>query len=64
MIAHHLPSIVTKIVACDNMYTIESKYEHLLILSFIKYSLLFVTNITRDLSKATKEIFVTNVVCN
>jgi len=25
MIAHHLPSIVTKIIACDNMYTMESK---------------------------------------
>jgi len=27
MATHHLFSIVTKIVACDNMYTMESKDE-------------------------------------
>jgi hypothetical protein len=37
---------------------------YLLIFSFIQYLLLFVTNITCDLSKATKGILVANIVCN
>jgi len=49
--AHHLPSIVTKIVAflvtCDNMYTMESKDEmYLVIFSFIQYLLSFATNLS------------------
>jgi hypothetical protein len=65
--AHHLPSIVTKIVAsyfaCDNMYKMESKH-YLLNFSFIQYLLLLAINIACDLSKATKWILVTNVACD
>ncbi len=35
MATHHLPSIVTKIVARDNMYTMESKDELVFVGFFI-----------------------------
>jgi hypothetical protein len=65
MAAHHLPSIVTKIVTCDNTYTMKSKYELVFVNFFVHpIPLLFATNITCDLSKATKGIFVANVACD
>ncbi len=55
MATHHLPSIVTKIIACDNTCTMESKDELLFVdFFFIQYPLSFATNITCNLSKATK----------
>ncbi len=68
VIAHHLPSIVTKIiasVACDNMYTMELKDELVFVDFFIHpIPLSFVTNITYDLLKVTEGILVANVVCD
>jgi hypothetical protein len=64
MITHHLLSIVTKIVTCGNTYTMESKDEFILVnFFFIQYLLLFVTNVTCDLSKANKGILIANVAC-
>jgi hypothetical protein len=66
MVAHHLSSIVTKmviLVACDNTYTMESKDELVFVDFFIHpIPLSFVTNITCDLSRVIKGILVTNVV--
>jgi hypothetical protein len=61
---HHLPSIMTKIVACDNTYTMESKDE-LVFVDFLVHLIpfVFVTNITCDLFKMTKGILVANVTC-
>ncbi len=69
METHHLPPIVTKIVAFWSHVTICIQWSqrmnlYLLIFSFIQYPLSFVTNITCDLSKAIKGILVTNVTCN
>jgi hypothetical protein len=65
MWAHHLPSIMTKIVACDNMYRMESKDE-LVFVDFVVHPipLSFATNITCDLFKATKRILVANIAYN
>jgi hypothetical protein len=52
------------IVACDNMYTMESKDELVFVDFFFQYPLSFTTNVTCNLSKATNEILVTNVVCD
>ncbi len=53
------------LVACDNMYTMESKDEVVFVDFFIhSMPLSFATNITCDLSKVTKGILVANVVCN
>jgi hypothetical protein len=53
------------LIACDNTYTMESKDELVFVdFLFIQYPLSFVINITCDLSKATKGIIVTNVICN
>jgi len=41
MVAHHLLSIVTKIVACDNTYTMESKDE-LIFVDFCVHQIAFV----------------------
>jgi hypothetical protein len=66
---HHLPPNNDQnsciLVACDNTYTMESKDE-VVFVDFIVHPipLLFVTNITCDLSKATKGILVANVGCN
>jgi hypothetical protein len=50
--ARDLPSIVTKIVACDNMYTMKSNDE-LVFVDFFVHSipLLFAINITCNLFK-------------
>jgi hypothetical protein len=63
--AHDLPSIVTKIVACDNTYTMKSNDE-LVFVDFFVHSipLLFVINITCNLSNATKGILIANIACN
>ncbi len=65
MATFYLPLIATKIIACDNTYIMESKDELVFVYFFIHpIPLLFVTNITWDLSKATKRILVANVVYN
>jgi hypothetical protein len=59
---HHLPSIVTKIVACDNMYKIESKDELVFVGFFVHpIPLIVETNITCNLLKVTRGILVANV---
>ncbi len=69
MVAHHLPSIVIKIVASESHVIIHIQWSqrmnlYLLIFLFIQYRLSFTTNITCDLSKAIKRILVTNVDCD
>jgi hypothetical protein len=69
MATHHLPSIVTKIVAFWSHVTIRIQWSqrmnlYLLIFFFIQYPLLFTTNITCDLSKVTKGILIANVACD
>jgi len=64
MAAHHLPSIVTKIVTSYSYVTIHIQWGrrlnlYLLIFSFIQY--LFVVY---NLSKVIKEILVANVTYN
>jgi hypothetical protein len=66
---HHLPSIVTKnnriSVACDNMYTMESKDEFVFVNFFVHpIPLSFVINVICNLFKANKGILVTNVICD
>jgi hypothetical protein len=53
------------LVACDNMYTMESKDE-LVIVDFFFHPipLSFVTNIVCNLSKVTKGILVAIVICD
>jgi len=52
---HHLLLIMTKIVACDNTYTMESKDELVFVDFFVHpIPLLFVTNITCNLSKGLR----------
>jgi len=47
------------------MYTMKSKDELVFVyFFFIQYLLSFATNVSCDLSKATNEIFVTNVTCD
>jgi hypothetical protein len=47
------------------MYIMKSKDELVFVGIFVQpIPLLFATNITCDLSKATKEILVANVICN
>jgi hypothetical protein len=53
------------LVACDNMYTMESKDEFLFVdFFFHQHPLSFATNIVCDLSKATKGILVTIITCD
>jgi hypothetical protein len=66
---HHLPPNSDQnsyiLVACHNTYTMESKDEVTFVDFFIHLiPLLFVTNITCDLSKEIKGILVANVACN
>jgi hypothetical protein len=51
------------IVACDNMYTMESKDE-LVFVDFFFHPLSFATNVSCDLSKATNETLLANVICD
>jgi hypothetical protein len=62
---HHLLSIVTKIIACENMYTMELKDELIFVDFFVHpIPLSLVTNITCNLSKTTKGILIANVAYN
>jgi len=62
---HYLLSIMTKIVAHDNMYIMESKDELVFVIFFIiQYPLSFVTNIACNLFKTINEILVVNVICD
>ncbi len=68
MATHHLPPIVTKIVAFKshvNTYTMDSKDE-LVIFDFFAHPipLLFATNVTCDLSKVIKGILIAHVAWN
>ncbi len=51
------------VIACDNMYIMESKDEFVFVdFLFIQYLLLFAINVSCDLSKATNEILVAKLV--
>jgi hypothetical protein len=52
------------IVACENMYTMESKDEFVFVDFFFDLYNLFVTNVSCNLSKVINEILVTNVTCD
>ncbi len=53
------------LIACDNMYTMESTYELIFVdFFFIQYPLSFATNIICDLSKASKRILVAIITCD
>jgi hypothetical protein len=67
VVTSHFPQsgVATIAVACDNMYTMESKDELVFVdFFFIQYRLSFATNVSCNLSKLTNEIFVTNFACN
>jgi hypothetical protein len=66
---HHLPLIVTKIIAFLSHVTIHIKWSqwmnlYLLTFSFIQYPLSFATNIACDLFKMTNKILVEDVICD
>jgi len=53
------------LIACDNMYTMESKDELVFVDFFVHpISLSFATNITCNLFKVIKGILVANVGCD